>query len=98
MDFYSAQEVIRKELDEMDKQINEKIRTIGDKFYSSSEYLLASKYRSAFNMIEDQNDIHLLSTNESSIYAHHISQSKIRKRFKELMGEERFNSLKFINK
>jgi hypothetical protein len=98
MDFYSAQEIISKEIEEMTKQINENAKKQGDKFYKTSEYYLYEKYNSAFHMVEEPNDMHLLSIHEDSPYTHHISQSKLRKRFKELMGEERFNRLKFIAK
>ena len=89
MNFATAQEIIFKELQEYEKQ---------DIPYGTGDYYLRDKYRSAFNMVEYQDDMHLLYRKNDSLYTHHIAQFKLRQRYLELMGEENFMNLKFIQK
>jgi hypothetical protein len=89
MNFATAQEIILKEIQEYEKQSIP---------YGTGDYYLRDKYRSAFNMVEYQDDMHLLYNKNDSPYTHHIAHYKLRQRYIELMGEENFYRLKFIKK
>lgn len=44
----------------------------------TGEYHLRDKYRRAFNIVEYQDEMHLLYSKNDSPYTHHISHYKLR--------------------